>query len=349
MELNEEICPFKAGGSIYFQNVWLTFTQVEKGHSKGSVFIYFDWLSGGLVLSGKFISPLGGRALENQLFHQYSCPSYLRASEIFSDHWAVGDGVRKSHLALNHSSVHCWNGACAITLSKNYKFKCILNELLKHGRLHQEEFDALPSDDNEIYVISLWVVIVVSFHRPARIWTESSIILELVFFVSVLELCSSPVRVRKPDWELFLSATHHQVSPGCSHCHHMLYFPFKCEHSQSLHLLLVSVPSVQRESSGVSSGVCGSSKSFNGNKLWICRSYMLSLHHSRLFRCSRGEFDAIVSSSPTELCVWRRLLWRRWAAAFFFASLCYATFSPNIITYSHPRRNILPGPNLTIQ
>lgn len=63
-----------------------------KGHSKGSVFIYFDWLSGGLVLSGKFISPLGGRALENQLFHQYSCPSYLWASEIFSDHWALPQG-----------------------------------------------------------------------------------------------------------------------------------------------------------------------------------------------------------------------------------------------------------------
>lgn len=223
-----------------------------KGHSKGSVFIYFDWLSGGLVLSGKFISPLGGRALENQLFHQYSCPSYLWASEIFGP--PLGEGVKKSHLALNHSSVHPWNGACAVTLSKIYKFKCILNELLKHGRLHHEEFDASLSNDNGIYVISLWVVIMVSLHRTAQIWAESSIILKLVFFVSVLELCSSPVRVGKLDWELFLSATHPQAPPGCSHCHHMLYFLFKCEHSQSLHLPLVSVPSVQRESSSMSSG-----------------------------------------------------------------------------------------------
>lgn len=174
-------------GNLSIQSWGLYIFSKSMTSSKGSEFIYFDWLSGLLVLSGKFISPLGGRALENQLFHQYSCPSYLWASEIFSDHWALGEGVKKSHLALNHSSVHCWNGACAVTLSKIYKFKCILNEFLKHEQLHHEELDALLSNDNGIYVISLCVVIMVSFHRTAQIWAESSIILKLVFF-----FCFSP-------------------------------------------------------------------------------------------------------------------------------------------------------------
>lgn len=63
MEINEENCPFKAGVYIYFSKSINSSHPGWKGHSKGSVFIYFDWLSGGLVLSGKFISPLGGKAL----------------------------------------------------------------------------------------------------------------------------------------------------------------------------------------------------------------------------------------------------------------------------------------------
>lgn len=34
-----------------------------------------------------------------------------------------------------------------------------------------------------------------------------------VFFVSALELCSFPMRVRKLDWKLFLSAAHHRLPP----------------------------------------------------------------------------------------------------------------------------------------
>lgn len=171
MEINEEICPFKAGGYIYFQKVWL-------GHSKG-----LFWLAEWWACSLKQIHLSSRR----QGFRKPAISS-IQLSILSLGFWNIfrslgpgGGGVKKSHLALNHSSVHRWNGACAITLSKIYKFKCILNELLKHGRLHHEEFDALLSNDNGIYVISLWVVIMVSFHRTAQIWAESSIILKLVF------------------------------------------------------------------------------------------------------------------------------------------------------------------------
>lgn len=160
-----------------------------------------------------------------------------------------------------------------------------------------------------------------------------------------------PCEGEKLDWELFLSATHHQVPPGCSHCHHMLYFPFKCEHSQSLHLLPVSVPSVQRESSGMSSGM---------NSVWIqkinlIRIYSGSEDHTFFLFIIPGylgvlEESLILLSLPSPLSSVRdSVCCNDVDRQHFFASLSYATFSPNIITYSHPRRNILPGPNLIIQ
>lgn len=187
----------KVGAIYIFKKVWLALTRVEKGHSKGSVFIYFG-LAEWWACSLRQIHLSSRR----QGFRKPAISS-IQLSILSLGFWNIfrslgpGGGRQKSHLALNHSSVHCWNGACAITLSEIYKFKCILNELLKHGWLHHEEFDAFLSNNNGIYVISLWVVKMVSFHRTAQIWAESSIILKLVFFfVSVLKLCSSPVRVR---------------------------------------------------------------------------------------------------------------------------------------------------------
>lgn len=90
--------------------------------------------------------------------------------------------------------------------------------------------------------------------RVASVWS-------LLFVVSALESCSFPVDGEKTDWEqFFFSAAPHCVSPGRSHhshCCHMLYFPSKCEHSESLRLLHVPVASVGGESLGMSSGMNG--------------------------------------------------------------------------------------------
>lgn len=154
------MCPLKAGRYILIKAL-IALTRVEKGHSKGCVFIYFDWLEWwACSLAGKFISPLWGKALENHLFHQYSCPSYLWASEILSHHWALGADVKKSHLALKHSSVHGWDDACSIT----------------------------PSMECMLYHCEGW-----AFWND-QIWAESSFNLKLVF------CCLSPGVVLLPRW-----------------------------------------------------------------------------------------------------------------------------------------------------
>lgn len=144
-------------------------------------------------------------------------------------------------------------------------------------------------------------------------YNQSSLCLKLFFlFVclfSALELCSFPVRERKLDWKLFLSAAHYQLPPDAPTA------PLSPHALLPLQMGTLSIPPSPVRLSGKCLCPCACPQE------WMLFGWVYSAYS--LFTLQLNwevmpgldikdiQFDDFASSVPTGGSVWCSLLWRR--------------------------------------
>lgn len=157
------------------------------------------------------------------------------------------------------------------------------------------------------------------------------------FFVSALELCSFPMRVRKPDWKLFLSAAHHQLLPGCSHRSTLA----TCSISPlNVNTLNPSVSCTSQWQVFLCSGMCTGM-----NAVWLCVfSVFFICTAIKLWDGMSGldikdsfQFDDFVYSVPTGGQHVMRFVVKTLRSSFYCIPV-QAACSPNNINYSSKKK-----------